>query len=120
MGDHDGKVNRMLNLNGEPFEPKEVCGVMFYFLQVNIDGNTYPCSTPGLPTSFSMGNVNDLTLQEIWNGVGHNKLMRGNLTSGYRSFAPCRECSSVICITDPAENLDDCREEMLARLPVLE
>ena len=120
MGDHGGKVDRSLNLNGEPFEPREVCGIMFYFLQVNIDGDTYPCSTPGLPVSFSMGNAKEMTLQEIWNGTKRNQLMRNNLIKGYRSFPACRECSSVVCITDPAEYLDDCREEILALIPIIE
>jgi len=46
MGDHNGKVNPLLNLNCEPFELREVCGVMFYSLQITIDGNTYPCPIP--------------------------------------------------------------------------
>jgi len=117
MGDHNGRTDRSLNMNGEPFEPCETCGIMFYFLQINIDGDTYPCSTPGLPTYFTMGNVNENTLLEIWNGKKRNELLRTNLLNGYRTFSACRECSSVVCITDPAERLDDCRLEMLARLP---
>jgi len=117
MGDLGGKVDRSLNLNREPFVPREVCGIMFYFLQVNVDGDVYPCSTPGLPTAFSLGNVKEKTLSEIWNGHKRNRLLRGNLVNGYRAFPPCRECSSVVCITDPAEYLDDCREEMLMKIP---
>ncbi|MDR1206327.1 MAG: radical SAM protein [Peptococcaceae bacterium] len=115
MGDHGGKADRSLNMNGEPFAYREVCGVMYYFLQVNIDGDTFPCSTPGLPGSFSMGNLHTQDLSEIWNGNKRGELLRANLLSGYRTFAPCAECSSVVCITDPAEWLDDCREEMLTR-----
>jgi len=117
MGDHSGKANTLLNLNGETFEPCEVCGVMFYFFQVTIDGNTYPCSTPGLPIDFSLGNVNEKSLQEIWNGSKRTQRLRTNLKDGYRTFQPCRECSSVVCITNPAERLDDCRSELLARFP---
>ncbi|ACL22183.1 Radical SAM domain protein [Desulfitobacterium hafniense DCB-2] len=117
MGDHGGKTDRSLNLNGEPFKPCQVCGIMFYFFQINIDGDTFPCSTPGLPTGFSMGNIQENTLQEIWDGKKRNSMLRTNLRNGYRTFAACRECSSVVCITDPAERLDDCREEMLKRLP---
>jgi MoaA/NifB/PqqE/SkfB family radical SAM enzyme len=116
MGDHGGKTDRSLNMNGEPFEYREVCGVMYYFLQINIDGDTFPCSTPGLPSGFSMGNVHSQTLSEIWNGKRRKEMLRVNLLRGYRTFEPCAECSSVVCITDPAERLDDCREEMLARL----
>ena len=117
MGDHDGKADRSLNLNSEPFEPCDVCGIMFYFLQTNVDGDTFPCSTPGLPVYFSMGNVNNNTLREIWDGQIRNRMLRGNLSNGYRSFPACRECSSVVCITNPAERLDDCRYEILERFP---
>lgn len=116
MGDHGGRADHTRNLNGEYVEKREVCGVMFYFLQVNIDGDAYPCSTPGLPTSFSMGNVREKTLQEIWNGAKRHGLMCRNLKDGYVSIPACSECSSCIAIADDTEYLDDCREEMLARI----
>lgn len=116
MGDHGGRADHTRNLNGEYVEKREVCGVMFYFLQVNIDGDTYPCSTPGLPTSFSMGNAGEKTLQEIWNGAMRHGLMCRNLKDGYVSIPACSECSSCIAIADDTEYLDDCREEMLARI----
>lgn len=116
MGDHGGRADHSRNLNGEYVEEREVCGVMFYFLQVNIDGETFPCSTPGLPNSFSMGCARDRTLQEIWNGKRRHGLMCKNLRDGYASIPACSECSSCVCIADQAEYLDDCREELLARL----
>lgn len=116
MGDHGGRTDHTRNLNGEYVAKREVCGVMFYFLQVNIDGDTYPCSTPGLPTSFSMGNIKEKTLQEIWNDTTRHNLMCRNLKDGYASISTCVECSSVIAIADATEYLDDCREEMLARI----
>jgi MoaA/NifB/PqqE/SkfB family radical SAM enzyme len=116
MGDHGGITDRLLNLNNEPFESREVCGIMFYFLQVGVDGDTFPCSTPGLPASFSMGNVKDNSLAEIWDGTKRHSLLCSNLINGYRHFSACDECSSVICITDPAEYLDDCRGELYERI----
>lgn len=116
MGDHGGRADHSRNLNGEFVEKREVCGVMFYFLQVNIDGETFPCSTPGLPNSFSMGCVKDHTLQDVWNGTRRNSLMCRNLKDGYVTIPACKECSSCIAIADDTEYLDDCREEMLARL----
>lgn len=116
MGDHGGRADHTRNLNGECVEKREVCGVMFYFLQVNIDGDTYPCSTPGLPASFSMGNAREKTLQEIWNGAKRHDLMCRNLRDGYVTIPACSECSSCVAIADDTEYLDDCREEMLARI----
>ena len=117
MGDHGGKVDATRNLNNEIVEKRFCCGVMFYFLQINIDGDTYPCSTPGLPTAFSMGNVRDNTLVEIWNAGKRNELIRKNLSIGYAKIPACAKCSSCIAIADDTEYVDDCREELLERFP---
>lgn len=116
MGDHGGRADHTRNLNGEYVEKRMVCGVMFYFLQINIDGETFPCSTPGLPVTLSMGNANDHTLQEIWNGGRRHELLCQNLRDGYATIPPCSQCSSCVAIADDTEYLDDCREEMLERL----
>lgn len=117
MGDHGREVDTTRNLMGEVVEKRFVCGVMFYFLQVNIDGETFPCSTPGLPNSFSMGCAKEKTLQEIWNDRRRNGLIRKNLKDGYASIPACATCSSCIAIADDSEYLDDCREEILLRFP---
>lgn len=116
MGDHGGRADHTRNLNGELVEKRLVCGVMFYFLQVNIDGETFPCSTPGLPNEFSMGCAKEHTLQEIWAGQRRHGLMCKNLKDGYAAIPACSECSSCIAIADDTEYLDDCREEMLSRI----
>lgn len=118
MGDHGREVDTTRNLMGELVEKRFVCGVMFYFLQVNIDGETFPCSTPGLPNSFTMGNAKEKTLLEIWNDKKRNVLIRKNLKDGYASIKACEKCSSCIAIADDSEYLDDCREEILERFPV--
>ena len=118
MGDHGGlaaDVSR--NMNNEIVEKRIVCAPIFYSLQVNSDGDTYPCSTPGLPTDFSMGNIKEQSLVQIWNSDKRNDMIRTNLIDGYRVFKACTHCSSCIAIADPAEYLDDCREEVLKRFP---
>lgn len=117
MGNHGRDVDTTRNLMGEVVEKRMVCGVMFYFLQVNIDGETFPCSTPGLPNSFSMGSTKEKTLQEIWNDKIRNALIRKNLADGYASIPACKTCSSCIAIADKSEYLDDCRMEILKRFP---
>lgn len=117
MGDHGRNVDTTRNLMGEVVEKRFVCGVMFYFLQVNIDGETFPCSTPGLPNSFSMGCAKEKSLLEIWNDRRRNTLIRKNLKDGYASIPACKTCSSCIAIADDSEYLDDCREEILKRFP---
>ena len=120
MGDHGGRVDTTKNLMGECVAPREVCGVMFYFLQVNIDGETFPCSTPGLTNSFSMGNAKEKTLKEIWDGQKRNDLIRTNLIEGYTAIPVCDNCSSITaCVTenDDSEYLDDCRDVILKKFP---
>ncbi len=117
MGDHNGKVDGTRNLMGEYVEPRKVCAVMFYFLQVTIDGETYPCSTPGLLKSLSMGNANDKSLLEIWNDKKRNALIRTNLKDGYKVIPACSECSSCIAIADDSEYMDDRAEEVLEKFP---
>jgi MoaA/NifB/PqqE/SkfB family radical SAM enzyme len=117
MGNHGRNVDTTRNLMGETVAKRMVCGVMFYFLQVNIDGETFPCSTPGLPNSFSMGCAKNQTLTQIWNDVTRNELIRKNLKDGYATIPACATCSSCIAIADDSEYLDDCREEILERFP---
>lgn len=116
MGNHGGQADHIKNLNGEYVIPKKICSIMFYFLQVNIDGETFPCSTPGLPNSFSMGNANEKTLVEIWNDKKRYDLMIKNLKDGYKAFNECAECSSVVCIADKNEFLDDKADIVLKKL----
>ena len=117
MGDHGGRVDVTKNLMGEYVEPRKVCGVMFYFLQVNIDGETFPCSTPGLPNSFTMGNAKEKSLKEIWDDKKRNNLIRKNLIDGYVTIPACSKCSSCIAVADDSEYMDDCREEVLEKFP---
>jgi radical SAM protein with 4Fe4S-binding SPASM domain len=105
------------NLNGEQIDRREVCNFVFYSLQVTVDGNVFPCTLPGMTTNFAIGSVNELALQEIWNGDKRNQLLRTNLLYGCRAFSECAECGAITCIADSTEYLDDCRTEILARFP---
>lgn len=117
MGDHGGRVDKSKNLPGDCKKKRVVCPVMFYYLQVTIDGLVLPCPIPGLPNSLQLGDVNVNSLQEIWNGNQRNELLRRNLQYGYASNPSCgKECSGSYCITDSSEDLDDCREELLERI----
>jgi len=117
MGDHGGRTDMSKNLLGECVIPRKVCAVMFYYLQVNIDGETFPCPTPGLPNSLSMGSVYKKTLKEIWDGKRRNDLVRTNLIDGYVAIPECQNCSSCMVVGDKSEYLDDVWEQVLEKFP---
>ena len=110
----DDVVDKSLNFSGEEVEYRDVCAKLFYFTQINIEGNTYPCGIPGMPPKFSLGNVKEDSLVNIWNGKAHNRLMLSTLRDGYKAF--CGDCEIVTCMNVPEENLDPHAEELLKRL----
>ncbi len=100
-------VDQVRNLYGENFDQnRQVCAQCFYFLQAGVDGYVYPCSIPGLGKEFSIGNIQDNTLQEIWNGEKRKQHLRMMLSFKREKIEQCRNCSCFNCINDPMEYLD--------------
>ncbi|WDC83282.1 SPASM domain-containing protein [Caloramator sp. mosi_1] len=67
MGDHNGRADDSRNLNNEKVEFRYVCPVIFYMIQIDVDGNVFPCPVGGLPKNFAIGNIKEQPLTEIWN-----------------------------------------------------
>ncbi|GHU79446.1 hypothetical protein FACS1894191_2260 [Clostridia bacterium] len=107
-------VDHQLNLSGGKAQYRKVCAATFYFLQVCIDGNVYPCPPPGLPQRFALGNIKDSSLAEIWNGKRRREFLCGNLRDGYRAF--CGDCDCVNYSNAPEEKIDPYADELLKRL----
>jgi len=101
-------VDGTKNFYGEELDlNRKVCGQVFYFLQIGCDGDTFPCPVPGLAKTFSMGNINDNTIYEIWNGRKRRNLLTTMLKLQKDSIPECRGCTCFNAINDPAENLDE-------------
>ena len=66
MGGYDNRTDNVFTFYGEKSEPREVCPYIFYTLQTDVEGNTFPCPPLGFPLSFSLGNVSEISLREIW------------------------------------------------------
>ena len=100
-------VDDSRNLYGEIFSKKrEVCAQCFYFLQTGVDGAVYPCSIPGVTKDFSIGNLAEHTLTEIWNGPLRRQHLCKMLEFRRSEIDQCRNCSCFNCINDPMEYLD--------------
>ena len=100
-------VDDTRNLYGEIFSKKrEVCAQCFYFLQAGVDGEIYPCSIPGVKKDFSIGNLAENTLSEIWNGALRRQHLLKMLEFKRAEIDQCRNCSCFNCINDPMEYLD--------------
>jgi len=102
------KVDGTKNFYGEELDlNRKVCGQAFYFLQIGCDGDTFPCPVPGLAKTLSMGNVNNHTIHEIWNGERRKKILKTMLRLQKDTIPECRGCTCFNAINDPAENLDE-------------
>lgn len=107
MGDYNNKVNTTLTFYGEKAQIREVCPYIFYTLQIDAEGNCFPCPPLSLPKSFSLGNVNDTQLTKIWNGEVHKNLMTSHLQKNKDKFDICKKCSNYLCFTPEEDNLDN-------------
>lgn len=114
MGDHGGRADNHRNLNNEEVVYRHVCPVIFYMLQIDVDGNVFPCPVGGLPKHFSLGNVHNETLIKVWNGNRRNNLIRGHLMLARNKLDVCSTCITCATVLDKREFLDDSAEQLLS------
>lgn len=107
MGDIDGRVDNSKNYNNEDYKQRNVCAVPFYQLQLDVDGNVFPCPPSGLPKNFGIGNVYKETLLSLWNGGRRNRFLRTMLSSGRCGIPFCSTCDAYSCVSTPEEDLDN-------------
>lgn len=115
MGDHKGLADNSRNLHNEEVSYRHVCAVIFYMLQIDVDGNVYPCPVSGLPQELIIGNIHVESLNRIWNGEKRINLIREHLKFNRNKIPGCSECVSIACILDSNEYLDDVAGELLKR-----
>lgn len=113
MGDHCGRADNMRNINNEKVIYRNVCPVIFYMLQIDADGNVFPCPVGGLPKHFVLGNVNEETLYQIWNGRQRTNLIRGHLKLNRKKLPICSTCETCATVLDESEFLDDSAGRLL-------
>lgn len=115
-GNYGEQLNDEMTFYGDKSEKREVCPYMFYSLQIDAVGNTFPCPPLGLPEGFSLGNVSDITLKEIWNSDKLYQLYRQQLTGNREKIPVCARCENYKCFTPEEDSLDHAKEIILKRL----
>jgi radical SAM protein with 4Fe4S-binding SPASM domain len=70
---------------------KEVCDLPFFKLQITNNGDINACCQDPLD-HLIMGNINNSSLYQIWNGYTFNKLRIDFLNRKMNLYEPCRHC----------------------------
>ncbi|GBF33442.1 radical SAM protein [Desulfocucumis palustris] len=113
MGDLGGRADDSRNINNEEVFFRNVCPVIFYMLQIDVDGNVFPCPVGGLPKHFALGNIQDQSLSRIWNGRRRTNLIRAHLMLNRKKFPVCATCATCATVLDETEFLDDAAGRLL-------
>lgn len=116
MGDHNHRTDRTRNLNNEEVTARDVCSVVFYHLQVSIEGYTFPCPVPGLTGRLSLGNAQEQSLAQIWHGEKRKRFMKLHLQKQRKKMDVCGTCDACAAVLDDNENLDPVADEILRRI----
>lgn len=99
---------------GRSHAPRKVCPLCFYMLGVFPNGDVYPCETIYRP--LLLGNVNQSTLHELWNGEALRAFRIQQLQGGRDALRGCRGCCAPDDVAHPEDNLDGCEQSLLKRL----
>ncbi len=118
MGDYDGMADNSFTFYGEASEERDVCPYMFYTLQTDALGNVFPCPPLGLPLSFSLGNVSETKLRDLWSGERLRRLRMAHLNRRKEAINPCCRCSCYMSFTPAEDNLDEASGEIMERISV--
>ena len=86
--DNSIKQGTHQNKYGECFPEQNCCPVLFHTIVVTPSGDVYPCTQLLYPKP--LGNVHDMSLQQIWNSEQRKKLLRTQLQR--KSMDICKDC----------------------------
>ncbi len=98
---------------GQAVAEKEVCPQIFSVLAIKCDGSVSPCSVDWR-NEAALGNIQQETLCEIWNGEQLRKFRLQQLKLGRRILKPCKDCGlpKYSCV----DNLDFYRKELIEKI----
>lgn len=109
------ELSETVNKYGQKIGTIECCPILFYKMWVAPDGEIYPCT--GLPAPISLGNIQNTTLLEAWNGQRRREFLVSHLLQPRGGCAACADCFvPVNTVTTDKDRIDPYRKEILKRL----
>lgn len=91
----------------------DVCSISFYMLNIDVNGNVIPCCDYFKPI---IGNVNQESLLDIWNGETRLEFLRMQLCKEKSKISVCKKCHALNENFHREDNIDNYTEEVLDRL----
>jgi len=76
----------------------------------------FPCCVVGLPETFSLGNVKDQALTDLWGKGRQKKLWLDGLKQKLGGWEICRECRAFSSITQPEDCVDAYADRLIQRI----
>ena len=87
-GDIGANSNQILARNSDKRVP---CRQLWHRLVVLSNGDLVPCSQ-NIDGELAVGNIQDMTIVEAWNGPRMNQLRAAHLSNDYQAFPVCQRC----------------------------
>lgn len=109
-------VTSHLTFFREKAEYRMVCPYIFYVLQIDCNGNVFPCPPLGFQKDFAVGNIYKESLWDIWHGKKLYDLRIQHLNRMRSENPICGSCENYLCFTPPEDNLDPKRLEVMKRV----
>lgn len=104
-----------VNKYGQDVGKVECCPILFYKIWVAPDGEIYPCT--GLPAPMTLGNIDNVSLLEAWNGPQRRSFLERHLRETRSNYPACADCFVPInTVTMEEDRIDQYREKILERL----
>lgn len=99
---------------GREHKKREVCPLPFFMMGIFPNGDVEPCDTIYKPVI--LGNVNNDTLINMWNGKMLREFQTMQLKKQRNRNCRCAVCCAPDDVAHPEDNLDDESEKILIRL----
>lgn len=108
-----------INKYGSSVPYVSCCSIMFYTIFITPAGEIFPCTQAMM--THDVGNLEDMTLYEAWNGPARRALLEAHLKQGRHTVKDCKNCYvAQNSILTPEDMIDEDRYEILERLDLSE
>ena len=79
-----------------PDDALMTCGDLFERMYVWWDGTVNPCDVD-YKSTLAVGNLNEQTIEQIWNGDAYTKLRDDHMNGGRSKHKVCSQCDAYTC-----------------------